>query len=371
VGGPLEAAAGLHAAQQDQRQAGDGPPLPEPAGRPRGRPSESGRLCCLGGCLPVSGCWACRGRACPDDRCSMPGRVRAACHPSAPPLLGRLLAAQVRSVIWRLFELCPTPEAAAAADESQIQARPLQAVARRPTPRAMPRCAAQPRPAAARHAATLRCTAASSRTAAPSRRTPCCHAALQSLIQPLGLYRKRAAAIRRFSDEYSRTQVRTTSCRWGPCQQALPPPLHAQARAPPTLRRRTNGWPPPRSGPAPPSCTASASTQQTPTTCSAAAPGASWHQTTRICAATTPGWWPRMGRGRAWSAALPLRLLAWPRGRMRRRRAAQGQRMSLPRGLRRWQGQQAQRWRVRRRQQQGRGRAPAGAGLCNERCSAS
>jgi methyl-CpG-binding domain protein 4 len=59
-------------------------------------------------------------------------------------LLNKTTAAQVRRVIWRLFELCPTPEAAAAADT----------------------------------------------------------AAIEALIQPLGLFRRRAAAVQRLSAEY-------------------------------------------------------------------------------------------------------------------------------------------------------------------------
>jgi methyl-CpG-binding domain protein 4 len=56
-------------------------------------------------------------------------------------------------VIWRLFDLCPTPQAAAAADE----------------------------------------------------------AAVRELIRPLGLFNKRAAAVLRFSQEYLRDGVRA----WG------------------------------------------------------------------------------------------------------------------------------------------------------------
>jgi endonuclease III len=55
----------------------------------------------------------------------------------------------VRLVIWRLFEMCPTPEAAASADQT----------------------------------------------------------AIRDLIKPLGLFNKRAAAVQRFSREYLDKQV--------------------------------------------------------------------------------------------------------------------------------------------------------------------
>lgn len=77
--------------------------------------------------------------------------------PAAPPQFpsaprSHLLSAaapQVRQVIWRLFEMCPTPAAAVAADQ----------------------------------------------------------AAIRDLIRPLGLFNKRAAAVQRFSLEYAEKQV--------------------------------------------------------------------------------------------------------------------------------------------------------------------
>jgi hypothetical protein len=57
-----------------------------------------------GGCPPVPGSWH--------------ARQGAPCH---EPLLPAGRLAQVRSVIWRLFELCPTPQAACDADVSAIQ----------------------------------------------------------------------------------------------------------------------------------------------------------------------------------------------------------------------------------------------------------
>ncbi len=61
---------------------------------------------------------------------------------------------QVRNVIWRLFELCPSPEAAVAADV----------------------------------------------------------AAIQDIIYPLGLFRKRAIAVQRFSQDYLNKQVCACVC---------------------------------------------------------------------------------------------------------------------------------------------------------------
>jgi hypothetical protein len=60
----------------------------------------------------------------------------------------------VRRVIWRLFELCPTPQAAVAADVSAIRA----------------------------------------------------------IIQPLGLFNKRAVAVQRFSQDYTDKEVRACVC---------------------------------------------------------------------------------------------------------------------------------------------------------------
>lgn len=71
--------------------------------------------------------------------------------PSPPDLCLCPSAPQVRKVIWQLFALCPTPAAAIAADVQQVQA----------------------------------------------------------LIQPLGLFRKRAAAIQQLSQDYLYKQVRT------------------------------------------------------------------------------------------------------------------------------------------------------------------
>lgn len=59
-------------------------------------------------------------------------------------LLNKTTGTQVRKIIWDLFQLCPTPQAAVAADTSRIQ----------------------------------------------------------DLIQPLGLFRKRAVAIQRLSEDY-------------------------------------------------------------------------------------------------------------------------------------------------------------------------
>ena len=57
-------------------------------------------------------------------------------------------------MIWRLFEMCPTPQAAAAADQ----------------------------------------------------------AAIRGLIRPLGLFNKRAEAVQRFSRDYAGKQVRAAAC---------------------------------------------------------------------------------------------------------------------------------------------------------------
>ncbi|EFN59677.1 hypothetical protein CHLNCDRAFT_14045, partial [Chlorella variabilis] len=72
-------------------------------------------------------------------------------------LLNKTSGAQVRKVIWQLFALCPTPAAAIAADVQQVQA----------------------------------------------------------LIQPLGLFRKRAAAIQQLSQDYLYKQWRDPTELYG------------------------------------------------------------------------------------------------------------------------------------------------------------
>jgi len=169
---------------------------------------------------------ACSGGACCSKHAALSTRTLTARHPP-----------QVRQVIWDLFAMCPTPQAAVAADQ----------------------------------------------------------AAIRELIRPLGLFNKRAAAVQRFSEEY--VDKRVSGCM---CYARLPPRLHQRSQrcsgsAPggvwPAANRAHPKSPfspsPPlslhtlRSGSALPSCMALGSTPLMRITCSAGASGARWSRMTR------------------------------------------------------------------------------------------
>jgi hypothetical protein len=131
------------------------------------------------------------------------------------------LMLQVRRIIWKLFALCPTPAAAISADLQQVQAST-------PAPHFSAHVARQ---LSAADAAPLLPSARSIAALLPACSTAllCCsehvrqqHTLLikalllppgsQALIQPLGLFRKRALAIQQLSHDYLYKQASLGGC---------------------------------------------------------------------------------------------------------------------------------------------------------------
>lgn len=145
----------------------------------------------------------------------------------------------------------------------------------------------------------------------------------QALIQPLGLFRKRAAAIQQLSQDYLYKQVcaapatdteQNTSthlmCPVGfhldaapgvDCFAQLTRLFVPLALLPRSLTRLPllNPQRLPLSGGSPQNCLVSESTLPTRTTCSAGGGGGMWPQTTRTSSATASGW----SRAGAWAQA--------------------------------------------------------------------